>query len=127
MSDEKFVLKRNVLRRGISSDRLRFCCSQNLLYLELSRQVDNCSTVMLMVKRDRVEIMADILGLCSEPQTKTQVMYGTNLSWKMLQHYLFQLQSLVLLQIHDKSTKYVTTQRGQECLEKWRELKELLE
>ena len=81
---------------------------------------------MLMVKRDRVEIMAEILGLCSKPQTKTQVMYGTNLSWKMLQHYLSQLQKLKLLEIDDKSTKYVTTQRGQEFVEKWKELKELL-
>ena len=86
----------------------------------------NCSTVMLMVKRDRVEIMAEILGLCSEPQTKTQVMYGTNLSWKMLQHYLSQLQSLALLEVHGNSTKYVTTPRGLEFVEKWRELEELL-
>ncbi len=85
-----------------------------------------CSTVMLMVKRDRIEIMADILGLCSEPQTKTKVMYGTNLSWKMLQHYLAQLQSLGLLEAHGNSTKYVTTERGLKFVEKWRELNELL-
>ena len=81
---------------------------------------------MSMVKRDRVEIMAEILGLCLEPQNKTQVMYGTNLSWKMLQHYLSQLQSLDLLEVHGKSTKYVATQRGKEFVEKWRELKKLL-
>ncbi|UCC57965.1 MAG: transcriptional regulator [Candidatus Bathyarchaeum sp.] len=79
-----------------------------------------------MVRRDRVEIMAEILGLCSKPQTKTQVMYGTNLSWKMLQHYLSQLQLLDLLEIDGKSAKYVTTQRGKEFVEKWRELNELL-
>jgi len=81
---------------------------------------------MLMVKRDRVEIMAEILGLCLKPQTKTQVMYGTNLSWKMLQYYLSQLQSLDLLEVHGNSTKYVTTKRGQKFVEKWRELKEML-
>ena len=81
---------------------------------------------MLMVKRDRVDIMAEILVLCSKPQTKTQVMYGTNLSWRMLQHYLSQLQSLDLLEVHGNSTKYVATQRGQEFVEKWRELQELL-
>ncbi len=79
-----------------------------------------------MAKRDRVEIMAEILGLCSKPQTKTQVMYGTNLSWKMLQHYLSQLQSLDLLEIHHHSTKYVATPKGKEFVEKWRELEELL-
>jgi len=79
-----------------------------------------------MVKRDRVEIMAEILGLCSEPRTKTHVMYGTNLSWKMLQYYLSELQSLELLEIHEESTRYVTTNRGREFVEKWKELQQLL-
>ena len=78
------------------------------------------------MKRDRVEIMADVLVLCLKPKSKTQVMYGTNLSWKMLQQYLSQLQSLKLLEAQGKSTKYVTTKRGQEFVEKWKELQELL-
>jgi len=77
-------------------------------------------------KRDRVEIIADILGLCSEPKTKTHVMYGTNLSWKMLQHYLSELQSRKLLEKQSKSKTYVTTTRGLDFLKKWKELKELL-
>ena len=81
---------------------------------------------MSMVKRDRVEIMAEILGLCLEPQNKTQVMYGTNLSWKMLRHYLSELQSRELLEVHNNSTRYVTTKRGLDFLDKWKELKELL-
>ena len=79
-----------------------------------------------MVKRDRVEIMAEILGLCSEPRTKTHVMYGTNLSWKMLQYYLSELQSLELLEVHDGSTRYVATNRGREFVEKWKGLQQLL-
>jgi predicted transcriptional regulator len=82
--------------------------------------------VIAMVKRDRLEIMAEILGLCSEPRTKTHVMYGTNLSWKMLQYYLSELQSRGLLEVHNNSTRYVTTKRGLDFLEKWKELKELL-
>jgi len=77
-------------------------------------------------KRDRVEIMAEILGLCSEPRNKTHVMYGTNLSWKMLQHYLSELQSRGLLEVHDNSTRYVTSKRGLDFVEKWKEIKELL-
>jgi predicted transcriptional regulator len=88
--------------------------------------VDVCSSVLVTLKRDRVEIMAEILGLCSKQQTKTQVMYGTNLSWKMLQHYLSQLQALNLLKFHKESTKYLTTQRGKEFVKKWKELQELL-
>ena len=79
-----------------------------------------------MVKRDRIEIMAEILDLCSEPRTKTHVMYGTNLSWKMLQHYLSELQTLELLEVHNGSTKYVATPRGREFLDKWNELQQLL-
>ena len=77
-------------------------------------------------KRDRIEIMAEILGLCSEPKTKTHVMYGTNLSWKMLQHYLSELQSRELLEKQSKSKRYVTTKRGLDFLEKWKDLKELI-
>jgi predicted transcriptional regulator len=77
-------------------------------------------------KRDRVEIMAEILDLCSVPKTKTHVMYGTNLSWKMLQHYLAELQSLGLLKIQGKSALYVTSKRGLDFVDKWKELKKLL-
>ena len=76
-------------------------------------------------KRDRVEIMAEILELCSKPKTKTRVMYGTNLSWKMLQHYLAYMQENALLEVQNDSTKYVTTGRGRDFVEKWNELKEL--
>ena len=79
-----------------------------------------------MGKRDKIEIIAEILGLCSKPKTKTHVMYGTNLSWKMLQHYLSELQSRELLEVHDDATRYITSQRGREFLEKWREIKKLL-
>lgn len=79
-----------------------------------------------MVKRDRIEIMAEILCLCMEPKTKTHVMYGTNLSWKMLQHYLSELQTLKLLEVHKDSTRYIATKRGREFVEKWKELQTLL-
>ena len=76
-------------------------------------------------KRDRVEIMAEILGLCLEPRNKTRVMYGTNLSWKMLQNYLSHLQERGLLEAQNNPTKYLTTERGRDFVEKWKELKAL--
>ncbi len=88
--------------------------------------MDNCFTVLVIVKRDRVEIMAEILSLCMQPQIKTQVMYGTNLSWRMLQHYLSQLKKLDLLKIYDDTKKYVTTKKGKEFVKKWKELEKLL-
>lgn len=81
---------------------------------------------MLMAIRNSLEIMAEMLSLCKKPQTKTKVMYGTSLSWNMLQKYLSQLQSKGLLEVHHSSTKYTTTQKGLKFVEKWRELVELL-
>jgi predicted transcriptional regulator len=70
--------------------------------------------------------MAEILGLCSKPKNKTHVMYGTNLSWKMLQQYLSELQSRELLEEECTSKTYITTKRGHEFVEKWKELQKLL-
>jgi predicted transcriptional regulator len=81
---------------------------------------------MLMAKRNSLEIMAEILILCKRPQTKTRVMYRTNLSWRMLQKYLSQLQSRELLEVHHSLPKYATTQKGLKLVEKWRELAELI-
>ena len=92
---------------------------------DASKQVENF-VVMLMTKRISLEIIAEILSLCKQPQVKTKVMYSTNLSWKMVQKYLSQLQSKGLLEIHHSLTKYVTTRKGLKFVEKWRELLELL-
>lgn len=79
-----------------------------------------------MAKRNSFEIMVEILSFCEQPQFKTKVMYGTNLSWKMFHKYLSQLESMGLLEVHHSSTKYVTTQKGLKFIEKWKELAELL-
>ena len=81
--------------------------------------------VMLVANRTSLEIMAEILSLCKQPQTQTKVMYGTNLSYKMLKKYLSELQSLGFLKVYHSLTKYVTTQKGLSFLEKWGELEEL--
>ena len=80
-----------------------------------------------MANRNSLEITEEILSLCKQPQSKTRVMYRTNLSWKMLQRYLPQLQSRGLLEeVHHSLTKYATTLKGLKFVEKWRELIELL-
>jgi len=90
-----------------------------------SMEVQNLP-VMLMAKRVNLEIMAEILSFCEKPQNKTKVMYKTNLSWRMLQKYLTQLQSLGLLEVHHSSVRYATTIKGLKFIEKWRELLEFL-
>lgn len=79
-----------------------------------------------MVNRANLEIMAEILSLCKQPQLKTQVMYTTNLSWKLLQKYLSLLQLRGFLEVHHSPIQYVTTQKGLDFLEGWKELNELL-
>ena len=81
---------------------------------------------MPMAKRTNLKITAEILSFCRKPRTKTHVMYNTNLSWRMLQNYLSQLQSLGLLEVHHSVTKYATTQKRLKLVEKWRELVALL-
>ena len=76
-------------------------------------------------KRDRVEIMAEILQLCLIPQSKTRIMYGTNLSWKMLKYYLFYIQEHGLLETKDK-IKFSTTDKGKDFIQKWNDLNDLL-
>ena len=76
-------------------------------------------------KRDKVEIMAEILGLCIKPKTKTKVMYGSNLSWKMLKHYIGFMQERGLLEEHESSTEFVTTDKGKNFIKKWKELQKM--
>lgn len=77
--------------------------------------------------RSSVQITAEILSLCKHPQSKTHVMYKTNLSWECCKKYLIQLQSHGFLEIPDRQTTYATTQKGLEFIEKWREVTQLLE
>lgn len=80
-----------------------------------------------MTIRNSLEIIAEILSLCKEPRTKTQVMYGANLSWGLLQKYLSKLQSKGLLGARAHSrTEYVTTRKGLRFVKKWKELMKLL-
>ncbi len=82
--------------------------------------------MVLMTIRNSLEIIAEILSLCKAPRTKTQVMYGANLSWGLLQKYLSKLQSNGLLKVHHSRTEYITTPKGLKFVKKWRELTELL-
>ena len=96
-------------------------------HIHLNVSTFKSKKVILMAKRIGLEIMAEILSLCKQPQTKTRVMYRTNLSWKMLQKYLSELQSRGLLEeVHQSLSKYATTRKGLKFVEKWRELVELL-
>jgi predicted transcriptional regulator len=86
----------------------------------------NSGRGVLIVKRSSFEIMAEILNLCKKPQTKTKIMYMTNLSWRMLHNYLSTLQSKGLIEVHHSLTKYAATPKGVKFVETWKKLAKLL-
>jgi len=76
--------------------------------------------------RGHLQIFAEILNFCQEPQVKTRVMYKTNISFTMLQKCLPKLLKFELLEIHHSVERYATTEKGQEFLCRWKELQNLL-
>jgi len=70
--------------------------------------------------------MAEILLFCKDPQPKTRIMYNSNLSYRMLERYLSQLQSFGLLEVHRSELRYASTPKGFEFVTKWAGLMDLL-
>lgn len=79
-----------------------------------------------MIRRMVPEIMAEILLFCKDPQPKTRIMYNSNLSYRMLERYLGQLQSFGLLEVHRSELRYASTPKGFEFVTKWAGLMDLL-
>lgn len=64
----------------------------------------------MLVNRGRIEIMADILGLCIRPQVKTRIMYHANITFRQFETYAALLKSQDLL-AHETG-KYIVTEKG---------------
>jgi len=77
--------------------------------------------------RGHLQIFAEILNFCQEPQVKTHVMYKTNISFTMLQKCLPQLLGFELLEMQRSAARYSTTEKGYEFLCKWKALQTLLQ
>ncbi len=77
--------------------------------------------------RGQLQVFAEILNFCQEPQVKTRIMYQTNLSYTTLQKCLLQLLGCELLEVHKSKKRYATTKKGFRFLSKWKELAELLQ
>jgi predicted transcriptional regulator len=76
-------------------------------------------------RRDRLQILADILVLCKIPRNKTTIMYKTNLSYAALVRNLNFLQDTKLLEVHHSATSYLTTPKGSVFVKKLKELQEI--
>ena len=79
-------------------------------------------------RRDRLYIMAEILGVAREGTLKTQIMYQANLSFAQLNEYLALLLKLNLLETVVAADRniYKTTEKGLRYLESYKEIRELL-
>ena len=79
-------------------------------------------------RRDRLYIMAEILGVTLEGALKTQVMFKANLCFAQLNQYLALLLDLNLLELKRSSEKavYKTTTKGIRFLEGYKQIQELL-
>ncbi len=71
--------------------------------------------------RSRLDIIADILEVANRSAKKTQIMYQANLSYKVLQKYLFEMSEATLLEYRDANQSYFITNKGTEFLQTYRE------
>lgn len=79
-------------------------------------------------KRDRIQIIAEILGLCRSPQTQTYLRRQTSISYAMLQSCVMQLlmrQWLLQVDVEYGQKKLAITDKGIAFLDKWLELQKL--
>ena len=73
--------------------------------------------------RSRFDIIADILRVvkANNGAKKTQIMYGANLSYKVLVRYLADVLEVCLVRFEKGKRCYVLTAKGREFLEHYRE------
>lgn len=76
------------------------------------------------MKREQIEIMAQILAFCIQTKRKTHIMYQNNLSHAQLKTYLTLLTSKKLL-AHN-SDSYMTTDTGHRFLKAFAQLNDVL-
>jgi predicted transcriptional regulator len=71
--------------------------------------------------RGRLDIIAAILRAASENAKKTQIMYQANLSYKVLQRYLTEVNEASLIDFEYEKQCYMLTAKGKEFLEAYEE------
>jgi predicted transcriptional regulator len=71
--------------------------------------------------RGRLDIIADILAVARQRAKKTQIMYGANLSYRLLTRYLAEIKRAYLVRFEREEGCYVLTRKGMEFLERYKE------
>ena len=78
------------------------------------------------MKRNREEIISQILNVCRNGAIKTRVVYQANLNFKTVEPYLDRLVKNNLLEVQQGEKKmYETTEKGETLLEALNQVSEL--
>jgi predicted transcriptional regulator len=79
-------------------------------------------------RRDKLSIIAEILGIAKEGTLKTQIMYRANLSFTQLNDYLRFMLKVDLLEkvLQNDKEIYKATAKGMDFLQRYHEITELL-
>lgn len=75
--------------------------------------------------RESVDIVADILELCSSWTKKTKIMYNASLSYQMLKFYLWHIVELGPLE-ESEGVEFRITEKGKEFLSRYHNMTGLL-
>jgi predicted transcriptional regulator len=79
------------------------------------------------MKRNKYEIVREILELCKDPASKTRIVYQCNLNFRTINPHLERLTQTELLEASgDSSVTYRTTAKGLEALKHMNALKSIL-
>ena len=82
----------------------------------------------LWERRDRLNIMAEIMEVAKGKQLKTRIMYSVNLSFSQVNGYLSFLTERGFIRVRMENGKkfYETTAKGNMYIENYREISNLL-
>jgi predicted transcriptional regulator len=75
----------------------------------------------LGIYRGKFDIIADILNVVSRRPKKTQIMYQANLSFRILEKYLAELNEASLICYKYENQCYDLTLKGQQFLDAYKE------
>lgn len=86
--------------------------------------MENSDVQALWKRRDRLQIMTEIMEVAKGKQLKTRIMYRVNLSFSQLNEYLSFLteKGFLRIQIENKKKVYETTTKGNLYIENYTEM-----
>ena len=69
-------------------------------------------TFLQSIKRSHLQVIAEILNVCRQPQVETAVLFEANISDRLFRHCLKQLLNQNMLELHGRKKTYSTTSKG---------------